>query len=204
MPNAGTVQFNCSLWLTRRFYGAGVCAQVVERAPRLRSRSLSTFHRRRCFPRLCPRLLAPLTHFPRGVGITGYRDDSLDTVKRNKEQYGMPLLILSYKDLYNWTMDEIVGAIGLKGNCALSAVVSRPFCLLLNKLPAVKTAQHCLPWARTYAPHIWSRYVLWSLPASSTRPWRVETQGGQGGHWTQRRRHGRDSFAQSCGPAVHR
>ena len=41
-------------------------------------------------------------------GITGYRDDSLETVKRNRDDYEMPLKILSYKDLYGWTMDEIV------------------------------------------------------------------------------------------------
>ncbi|KAJ4702224.1 Cytoplasmic tRNA 2-thiolation protein 1 [Melia azedarach] len=40
-------------------------------------------------------------------GITGYRDDSLETVKRNEIQYGLPLKIVSYKDLYGWTMDEI-------------------------------------------------------------------------------------------------
>ena len=33
-------------------------------------------------------------------GITGYRDDSLETVKRNRDQYGLPLEILSYEDLY--------------------------------------------------------------------------------------------------------
>ncbi|KAF8756791.1 hypothetical protein HU200_011048 [Digitaria exilis] len=47
-------------------------------------------------------------------GITGYRDDSLETVKRNEIQYGLPLKIVSYKDLYGWTMDDIVKAIGLK------------------------------------------------------------------------------------------
>jgi cytoplasmic tRNA 2-thiolation protein 1 len=36
-------------------------------------------------------------------GITGYRDDSLETVKRNEQQYGIPLKILSYKELYWWT-----------------------------------------------------------------------------------------------------
>lgn len=41
-------------------------------------------------------------------GITGYRDDSLETVKDNKKTYGLELKILSYKDLYGWTMDEIV------------------------------------------------------------------------------------------------
>ncbi|KAJ2894534.1 cytosolic thiouridylase subunit Ctu1, partial [Coemansia aciculifera] len=43
-------------------------------------------------------------------GISGYRDDSLETVKRNKEQYGLPLLIVSYEQLYGWSMDSIVAA----------------------------------------------------------------------------------------------
>uniref|UniRef100_A0A453PNC1 Uncharacterized protein n=2 Tax=Aegilops tauschii subsp. strangulata TaxID=200361 RepID=A0A453PNC1_AEGTS len=47
-------------------------------------------------------------------GITGYKDDSLETVKRNEIQYGLPLKIVSYKELYDWTMDDIVKAIGLK------------------------------------------------------------------------------------------
>ena len=38
-------------------------------------------------------------------GITGYRDDSLATVQNNKVSYGLPLLIVSYTDLYGWTMD---------------------------------------------------------------------------------------------------
>ncbi|KAG6526545.1 hypothetical protein ZIOFF_016535 [Zingiber officinale] len=32
----------------------------------------------------------------------------------NLLQYGLPLKVVSYKDLYGWTMDEIVKAIGLK------------------------------------------------------------------------------------------
>jgi hypothetical protein len=40
-------------------------------------------------------------------GITGYRDDSLETVKRNRDQYAIPLKILSYEELYGWTMDRI-------------------------------------------------------------------------------------------------
>lgn len=50
-------------------------------------------------------------------GITGYRDDSLETVKRNRDQYQIPLLIVSYKDLYGWSMDDIVKEIGRKNNC---------------------------------------------------------------------------------------
>nr|KAG5706916.1 hypothetical protein BaRGS_021422 [Batillaria attramentaria] len=49
-------------------------------------------------------------------GITGYRDDSLETVKRNQQQYSLPLKIVSYEELYGWTMDDIVKQIGLKNN----------------------------------------------------------------------------------------
>ncbi|KAG0456076.1 hypothetical protein HPP92_023864 [Vanilla planifolia] len=58
-------------------------------------------------------------------GITGYRDDSLETVKRNEIQYGLPLKVVSYKDLYGWTMDEIVSVIGLKNNCTFCGVFRR-------------------------------------------------------------------------------
>ncbi|XP_050295349.1 cytoplasmic tRNA 2-thiolation protein 1 [Anthonomus grandis grandis] len=58
-------------------------------------------------------------------GITGYRDDSLNTVKQNRDDYGMPLKILSYKDLYGWTMDEIVAEIGRKNNCTFCGVFRR-------------------------------------------------------------------------------
>jgi len=58
-------------------------------------------------------------------GITGYRDDSLETVKRNQKQYRIPLKIVSYKELYGWTMDEIVAQIGLKNNCTFCGVFRR-------------------------------------------------------------------------------
>ncbi|KAL3641639.1 cytosolic thiouridylase subunit Ctu1 [Castilleja foliolosa] len=58
-------------------------------------------------------------------GITGYRDDSLETVKRNEIQYGLPLKVVSYKDLYGWTMDEIVKLIGLRNNCTFCGVFRR-------------------------------------------------------------------------------
>lgn len=58
-------------------------------------------------------------------GITGYRDDSLETVKRNAEQYGMKLEIVGYKELYGWTMDEVVGQVGKKGNCTYCGVFRR-------------------------------------------------------------------------------
>ncbi|GAA5895746.1 hypothetical protein JCM6882_001369 [Rhodosporidiobolus microsporus] len=59
-------------------------------------------------------------------GISGYRDASLDTVKRNAEQYNLPLKILSYEELYQgWTMDRVVSSIGKKGNCTYCGVFRR-------------------------------------------------------------------------------
>uniref|UniRef100_A0A0K0DEQ6 Cytoplasmic tRNA 2-thiolation protein 1 n=1 Tax=Angiostrongylus cantonensis TaxID=6313 RepID=A0A0K0DEQ6_ANGCA len=58
-------------------------------------------------------------------GIKGYRDDSLKAVERNHVDYCMPLTILTYKDLYGWTMDEIVAKIGKKNNCTFCGVFRR-------------------------------------------------------------------------------
>lgn len=58
-------------------------------------------------------------------GIRGYRDDSLETVKRNAEQYDMPLMIVGYGELYGWTMDQVVEQIGKKGNCTYCGVFRR-------------------------------------------------------------------------------
>ncbi|KAH8776372.1 hypothetical protein F5883DRAFT_544487 [Diaporthe sp. PMI_573] len=58
-------------------------------------------------------------------GIKGYRDDSLETVKRNSEQYEMPLKIVGYGELYGWTMDQVVETIGKKGNCTYCGVFRR-------------------------------------------------------------------------------
>ncbi|KAL6522099.1 cytosolic thiouridylase subunit Ctu1 [Orobanche minor] len=67
-------------------------------------------------------------------GITGYRDDSLETVKRNEIQYGLPLKVVSYKDLYGWTMDDIVKLIGLKNNCTFCGVFRRQcFAIALDR-----------------------------------------------------------------------
>ena len=58
-------------------------------------------------------------------GIKGYRDDSLETVSRNEQQYGIPLKVVSYKDLYGYSMDEIVAQIGLRNNCTFCGVFRR-------------------------------------------------------------------------------
>jgi len=46
-------------------------------------------------------------------------------VKRNQLQYDMPLKILSYDELYGWTMDAIVSKIGKKNNCTFCGVFRR-------------------------------------------------------------------------------
>lgn len=58
-------------------------------------------------------------------GIRGYRDDSLETVKRNAAQYDMPLQIVGYAELYGWTMDQVVAQVGKKGNCTYCGVFRR-------------------------------------------------------------------------------
>lgn len=59
-------------------------------------------------------------------GIKGYRDDSLETVKRNQVQYALPLSIVSYEDLYQgWTMDRVVEQVGKKNNCTYCGVFRR-------------------------------------------------------------------------------
>jgi PP-loop family len=47
------------------------------------------------------------------------------TVKRNQQQYDMPLKILSYDELYGWTMDAIVSQVGRKNNCTFCGVFRR-------------------------------------------------------------------------------
>uniref|UniRef100_A0A7S3JIF8 Cytoplasmic tRNA 2-thiolation protein 1 n=1 Tax=Euplotes harpa TaxID=151035 RepID=A0A7S3JIF8_9SPIT len=58
-------------------------------------------------------------------GITGYRDDSLKTVELNKDFYKLPLLVISYKEIYGWTMDDIVKLVGLNNNCTFCGVFRR-------------------------------------------------------------------------------
>ncbi|KAG8340546.1 cytoplasmic tRNA 2-thiolation protein 1 [Trypanosoma vivax] len=58
-------------------------------------------------------------------GIAGYRDDSLKTVHRNADQYSLPLHVLSYKDLYGWTMDEVVKLTGFRNSCTFCGVFRR-------------------------------------------------------------------------------
>lgn len=54
-----------------------------------------------------------------------YETAPRQTVKRNQQQYNLPLKILSYDELYGWTMDRIVEKIGRKNNCTFCGVFRR-------------------------------------------------------------------------------
>lgn len=58
-------------------------------------------------------------------GIKGYRDDSLETVKNNGKFYDLPLKILSYKELFGFTMDEVVKMTSIKCSCSYCGVFRR-------------------------------------------------------------------------------
>ncbi|EJW04929.1 TIGR00269 family protein [Edhazardia aedis USNM 41457] len=58
-------------------------------------------------------------------GITNYRDHSIETVKKNQEDYHLPLKIVSYQEYFNITMDAIVQKIGRKSNCTYCGILRR-------------------------------------------------------------------------------
>ncbi|KAI5180735.1 cytoplasmic tRNA 2-thiolation protein 1 [Nematocida sp. AWRm80] len=58
-------------------------------------------------------------------GISGYRDKSIEVVKRNETDLGIPLLLMSYQESFGHTMDSIVKQIGRKGNCTYCGVFRR-------------------------------------------------------------------------------
>ncbi|KAL7248622.1 hypothetical protein ACSBR2_003376 [Camellia fascicularis] len=43
-------------------------------------------------------------------------------LNRRHNRYGLPLKVVSYKELYGWTMDEIVKISGLQNNCTFCGV----------------------------------------------------------------------------------
>jgi len=60
-------------------------------------------------------------------GIAGYRDASIAAVRRSAAAApaGASLRIVSYAELYGWTMDEVVRAAGARNNCAFCGVFRR-------------------------------------------------------------------------------
>ncbi|KAJ1611362.1 Pploop atpase [Cryptosporidium canis] len=58
-------------------------------------------------------------------GIKGYRDDSLEVVKYQQEYYNCPLTILSFKEIFNITMDEIQNKSNRSNSCTYCGVFRR-------------------------------------------------------------------------------
>jgi cytoplasmic tRNA 2-thiolation protein 1 len=58
-------------------------------------------------------------------GIEGYRDRSIETVCRNREELGLGLRLVSFKELFGITMDEVVKKTGRRGNCTYCGVFRR-------------------------------------------------------------------------------
>ncbi|XP_060787775.1 cytoplasmic tRNA 2-thiolation protein 1 isoform X1 [Neoarius graeffei] len=97
-------------------------------------------------------------------GITGYRDDSLETVKRNQQQYDLPLIIVSYEELYGWTMDAIVKQVGLKNNCTFCGVFRRQ--ALDRGAMMLNMDKICTEKANPLSP---PRLLFWKKPTHSLR-----------------------------------
>lgn len=58
-------------------------------------------------------------------GISGYRDKSIDTVHENQKYLDLSLKIVSFKEIFGVTMDEVVLKIGRKGNCTYCGTFRR-------------------------------------------------------------------------------
>lgn len=58
-------------------------------------------------------------------GIAGYRDRSIETVEENKKSLDLQLKIVSYKDIFGLSMDEVVKKIGRRGNCTYCGTFRR-------------------------------------------------------------------------------
>ncbi|KAH0631304.1 hypothetical protein JD844_005586 [Phrynosoma platyrhinos] len=58
-------------------------------------------------------------------GIAGYRDDSLAAVRRNRSRLGLPLHVVSYQELYGWSMDRIARHLGPRNHCTFCGVFRR-------------------------------------------------------------------------------
>ncbi|XP_042296841.1 cytoplasmic tRNA 2-thiolation protein 1 [Sceloporus undulatus] len=58
-------------------------------------------------------------------GIAGYRDESLAAVRRNQARLGLPLHVVSYQQLYGWSMDCIARHLGPRNHCTFCGVFRR-------------------------------------------------------------------------------
>ncbi|KYO34930.1 trypsin-3-like [Alligator mississippiensis] len=58
-------------------------------------------------------------------GIAGYRDEALGAVYRGRDRWGLPLTVVSYRELHGWTMDRVVASAGRRSNCTFCGVFRR-------------------------------------------------------------------------------
>lgn len=58
-------------------------------------------------------------------GISGYRDKSIQVVRRNEKDLGLPLTVISYKESIGQSLDEVSGKIGKKEHCTFCGVFRR-------------------------------------------------------------------------------
>ena len=58
-------------------------------------------------------------------GIKGYRDESIETIILNSKKLNLPLTIASFKELFGYTMDEIVPYCGIQNSCTYCGVFRR-------------------------------------------------------------------------------
>ncbi|XP_074836691.1 cytoplasmic tRNA 2-thiolation protein 1 isoform X2 [Carettochelys insculpta] len=58
-------------------------------------------------------------------GIAGYRDASLAAVRRHHLRSGLPMHVVSYRQLYGWSMDRIARHLGPRNNCTFCGVFRR-------------------------------------------------------------------------------
>ena len=83
-------------------------------------------------------------------GIQGYRDNALETVKKNAESYGLPLTILSFTEMFGFSvlqrLRKLSRTVGFSGDVRLILVRRKlvPPKLLLGTTPMMLLRQCCL------------------------------------------------------------
>lgn len=58
-------------------------------------------------------------------GIAGYRDNALATVRANAAAYGLPLTVLSFADMFGWSLDAIFAATRTRETCTYCGIFRR-------------------------------------------------------------------------------
>jgi len=74
-------------------------------------------------------------------GIGGYRDNALQAVYDNAKRYDLPLLVLSFTDMFGWSLDKIFSATQTKETCTYCGIFRRrALDIGASKIKATKVA----------------------------------------------------------------